>query len=70
MFTGLIQDIGRLVALNKQGDWIATLATTLSAGKLTPGASIACDGICLTVIEEPHTEKDRRLFKVQIRRKR
>lgn len=61
MFTGLIQDIGTLVALDKKGDWSAAIASEKLAGKLALGSSIACDGICLTVVE-----KNTAQFKVQM----
>ena len=51
MFTGIIQDVGKVVALVKQGDWVLTLKTRkLSLVQTAIGASIACSGACLTVI--------------------
>lgn len=49
MFTGIIRDVGRITDLNKQGDWLVTIATQLPLDKTVLGASIACNGICLTV---------------------
>ena len=52
MFTGLIQDIGTIAAINKDGDWIVVIETQkLLLDKIQIGASIACSGICLTVTE-------------------
>lgn len=62
MFTGIIQDIGEIIAIDKQGDWVITIKTKkLSLDKTVIGASIACSGICLTVIEKAALH-----FKVQV----
>ena len=51
MFTGIITDIGELISLNKQGDWRLRIKTNWQTEQIDIGASIACSGICLTVIE-------------------
>lgn len=50
MFTGLITARGTLARIEQQGDVTMHIATP-KGFPLTMGASIACDGICLTVIE-------------------
>lgn len=50
MFTGIIQDIGIVAAIAKQGDWRMTIKTGLPLTNTAIGASIACSGACLTVI--------------------
>lgn len=50
MFTGIITDIGRIVQLEQQGDLRARIATAYAVQHIDIGASIACDGVCLTVI--------------------
>ncbi|MDH5452699.1 MAG: riboflavin synthase [Paracoccaceae bacterium] len=50
MFTGIITDIGEVVSLEQQGDLRARIATAYPVGEIDIGASIACDGVCLTVI--------------------
>ena len=50
MFTGIITDIGRLAQLEQGGDLRATVETGYDTGSIDIGASIACDGVCLTVI--------------------
>ena len=50
MFTGIITDIGRIVALEKRGDLRARIGTGYDTGGIDIGASIACDGVCLTVV--------------------
>ena len=51
MFTGIITDIGELVSLDRQGDWRLRIQTNWETEEISIGASIACSGICLTVIE-------------------
>lgn len=46
MFTGLVSDVGEVVA---RDDGRFTLATAYAAASIPLGASIACDGVCLTV---------------------
>ena len=50
MFTGIITDIGRVAQLEQRGDLRATVETGYETGSIDIGASIACDGVCLTVI--------------------
>jgi len=51
MFTGIITDIGEIVELEKKGDLRARIKTGYATNTIDIGASIACDGVCLTVIE-------------------
>lgn len=51
MFTGIITDIGELAALEKRGDRRARLWTAYAPESLDLGASVACDGVCLTVVD-------------------
>ncbi|MCD6362946.1 MAG: riboflavin synthase [Synergistetes bacterium] len=48
MFTGLIEDLGRVVDIEKRGVWRLSIATDLAPLKV--GASIAVNGACLTVV--------------------
>jgi riboflavin synthase len=50
MFTGIITDIGEVLALEQAGDLRARIGTGYDIGGIDIGASIACDGVCLTVI--------------------
>jgi len=50
MFTGIVTDMGEVIALNPQGDLRARIATRYDVGGIDIGASIACEGVCLTVI--------------------
>lgn len=51
MFTGIITDVGELRAIRPGGDTTYVIATTLDLSDLALGASVACSGVCLTVIE-------------------
>jgi len=51
MFTGIIQDIGVIETVDRKGDWILTVRSQLPLHEISVGASVACSGICLTVIE-------------------
>lgn len=51
MFTGIITDIGTVQDLEKRGDLRARIETSYDTGGIDMGASIASDGVCLTVIE-------------------
>jgi len=50
MFTGIITDIGTLRAVEQRGDLRARIATGYRIAGIDLGASIACDGACLTVV--------------------
>ncbi|MCB1388812.1 MAG: riboflavin synthase [Rhodobacteraceae bacterium] len=50
MFTGIITDIGRVLSVEKRGDIRARIATAYDVDGIEIGASIACAGICLTVV--------------------
>lgn len=51
MFTGIITDMGRVAEVEKRGDLRARIETGYAAESIDIGASIACDGVCLTVID-------------------
>lgn len=53
MFTGIIRDKGRVIAI-AEGDNSRrlTIATGLDLSSIEIGASVACDGCCLTVVEK------------------
>ncbi len=51
MFTGIITDIGTVRELEKRGDLRARITTSYDTAGIDLGASIANDGVCLTVIE-------------------
>lgn len=51
MFTGIVTDLGRVTAIEKRGDTRFTFATRYDPATIEIGASIACNGACMTVIE-------------------
>ena len=52
MFTGIITDIGQIEQLEQRGDLRARIATSYDMARVDMGASIACDGVCLTVVNK------------------
>ena len=50
MFTGIITDIGKVAQVQMRGDMRARIACNYDMAGVDLGASIACDGVCLTVI--------------------
>ncbi|MDF1801919.1 riboflavin synthase [Thalassovita sp.] len=52
MFTGIITDIGEVQELEQRGDLRARIKTRYDMASVDMGASIASDGVCLTVIEK------------------
>ncbi|MEF9603228.1 riboflavin synthase, partial [Paracoccus sp. PXZ] len=51
MFTGIITDIGEVSRVEMRGDMRARISCHYEMAGVDLGASIACDGICLTVVE-------------------
>jgi riboflavin synthase len=51
MFTGIITDVGEVLEVERAGDLRARIATSYDVSGIDIGASIACDGVCLTVVE-------------------
>lgn len=51
MFTGIITDIGTVLETEQKGDLLARIGCSYDLGSIDIGASIACDGCCLTVTE-------------------
>lgn len=52
MFTGIITDIGRIAEIEHRGDLRLTIETRYDLSQVAMGASIASNGVCLTVIEK------------------
>ncbi len=51
MFTGIVTDIGTVLAVRRDRDLRVEIGTTFDAAALDLGASVACSGVCLTVVE-------------------
>ena len=65
MFTGLITDVGEVVSLEQRGDTRVRIACGYEAGGIEIGASIACNGACLTVVAKGR-ENGRTWFDVDV----
>lgn len=52
MFTGIITDIGTVAQVDMRGDMRARITCHYDMAGVDLGASIACEGVCLTVIEK------------------
>lgn len=50
MFTGIVTDIGTVRTLENRGDLRARIGTGYDISGIDMGASIACNGVCLTVV--------------------
>jgi riboflavin synthase len=64
MFTGIVTDMGEIAALERAGDLRARIGTGYDPATIDIGASIACDGVCLTVIDRGNAPRP--WFDVQI----
>ncbi|SFS68743.1 riboflavin synthase alpha chain [Sulfitobacter marinus] len=51
MFTGIITDVGKIATLTQEGDLRARIETGYDTSGIDMGASIASDGVCLTVVD-------------------
>jgi riboflavin synthase len=52
MFTGIITDVGTIMAVEMRGDMHVRIGCTYDTGDIDIGASIACSGACMTVVEK------------------
>ena len=65
MFTGIITDVGEIARIEKIKDIQAKIFCTYDVSEIVLGASICCDGVCLTVTDFG-TEKTRNWFSVDV----
>lgn len=52
MFTGIVSDVGEVRRVEKRGDLHITIGTRFDVSTVDVGASVACAGICLTVVSK------------------
>ncbi len=52
MFTGIISSIGQISAISHSGDMRVMITCADDPATIAIGASIACSGVCLTVVEK------------------
>ena len=66
MFTGIVTDIGTVASLEKLVQGVRLrIETVYDPASIAIGASIACAGVCLTVVALPETETNARWFEVE-----
>jgi riboflavin synthase len=51
MFTGIVTALGTIESIEQRGDLRVRIACPWDPAKIAIGASIACAGVCLTVVE-------------------
>lgn len=51
MFTGIVSDIGQVRHVEKRGDTHIVITTGFDVSEIAMGSSIACAGVCLTVVD-------------------
>jgi riboflavin synthase len=56
MFTGIVSDVGQVRHIEKRGDTHVVIATKYDVDAVDIGASIACSGICLTVVDKGNAQ--------------
>ncbi len=52
MFTGIITDVGRVRAIRPEADTRIEIETAFDTATIPLGASIACSGVCFTVVDK------------------
>lgn len=52
MFTGIVTEVGNILAIEDKGDRHVTISCAMDPAKIAIGASIACSGVCLTVVDK------------------
>ena len=52
MFTGIVTDVGTIRSVESRGDLRVVVETAFDTGDIDLGASIACSGVCLTVVDK------------------
>ncbi len=58
MFTGIVTDVGQVRSVEKRGDTHVVISTHYDVSAVEMGASIACSGVCMTVVDKG-SAKDR-----------
>lgn len=71
MFTGIVTAIGTVASVEQRGDLRVRIACPFDPAEIAIGASIACSGVCLTVVErgalrQVQDERDKGWFAVDV----
>jgi riboflavin synthase len=64
MFTGIVTDVGEVLSMDQQGDLRVRIGTSYDVSGISIGASVACEGVCLTVVDVGRVPRN--WFDVQI----
>ena len=64
MFTGIVTDMGEILSMEQDGDLTIRIGTSYAVDSIDIGASIACNGVCLTVVNLGTTPRN--WFEVQV----
>ena len=64
MFTGIVTDIGTILAAEQRGDLHLTIGCDYDVDDVAMGASIACSGVCLTVVDKGRDAQGQNWFTV------
>lgn len=66
MFTGIVTDVGSVASVSPLREGVRLrIDTTYDPKGIAIGASIACGGVCLTVVALPEAEANSRWFEVE-----
>ena len=52
MFTGIVTDVGKVRSAEQRGDLRLQIGTSYDLDTVDLGASVACSGVCLTVVDK------------------
>ena len=52
MFTGIVTDVGTVLSAEQRGDLRLLIGTAYDLDTVDLGASVACSGVCLTVVDK------------------
>jgi riboflavin synthase len=68
MFTGLIEQTGKVAAIAKRGGWKIKISASSIAKQLTTGDSVAVSGVCLTALNISKTSFEAHLAEETVAR--
>ena len=66
MFTGIVSDVGTIRSVEHRGDTRVVIDTAYDTAGIDLGASIACSGVCLTVVDKGVREGGAGWFAVDV----
>ncbi len=66
MFTGIVTDVGEVISVERAGSLKLAIASNFDEATIALGASIACSGVCLTVVDKRRGDDGRTVFAVDV----